>query len=765
VDVSGSAAVSDALTASGISTSVLSSATAILSSATLRDINTPYSAYDLKVQGGQLYVGATALGGGGGAVSAEFVGNSFTATNYLYGTSTITSTFTVGSTIVNPDFDVAVYGNAHTSSIYGDNRKSTLWVAVGNATRPDLGITSAYRSSIRYSWNGSNDWFPAQIGGFCEGQDVAWNGKMWVAVGHVSNASPAGLGNSRSTIQWSLDGSNWSNCLAGGGFNGPAGGWGISWNGRMWIATGQYSINHPRSSIQYSFDGSNFRAIQTATNFLSNNATLGNITFRAEWNGRMWIAGRAGNSGTAAQSNACFSYDGLNWSNLTISTIGGPVASVQWNGRYWLAMGQTSGGTDATNENSVAISSNGFNWVSSVQTTFGAYNSDGAGTISYNQTTHAHRAVWNGQFWVGVGVGPQTGIQISYNGLNWFSSAGSYRGTATAVFDCFQTGTNTTYYIPTTNYNHFGGGRGIAWNGNIYVATGFYDSGNGLPSGAVSSSRQTIQWSLNGINWNPITNNTGFGNGAFGAAGNQNGNAVAWQSNCQTDISFPGQDIITSRTQQTYQSTSQIYSLSSLITFGQTLFVDSSRQTAINTYYSSISTQYLFYVDGSMLTYGAAKQGGAATWTAVSDERVKQDIQDADISACYHAVRGLHVHNYKYKDSYIQKYKLPAKPRYGLYAEEVEQVIPEAVLNTDVLGEQVKMLDMEPVNMLHYGATSYLYSTLKHHTSTIAGGHTYITAAGPLQDISGAFHTSYANRPALLSNLTELYAAHASNYQ
>jgi hypothetical protein len=173
----------------------------------------------------------------------------------------------------------------------------------------------------------------------------------------------------------------------------------------------------------------------------------------------------------------------------------------------------------------------------------------------------------------------------------------------------------------------------------------------------------------------------------------------------------------------------------------------------------------MFYVDGSMLTYGAAKQGGAATWTAVSDERVKQDIVNADISACYYAVRNLHVHNYKYKDDYIQKYKLPSKPRYGLYAEEVEQVIPEAVLNTDVLGEQVKMLDMEPVNMLHYGATTYMYSTIKHHASTIAGGHTYITAAGPLQDISGAFHTSYANQPALLSNLTELFTAHASNYQ
>ncbi len=766
VDISGGAVVSGGLVASGISTSVLSSATAVLSSATLRDINTPYSAYDLKVQGGFLYVGGNSIGGGG--ISANFIGNSFTASNYLYGTSTITSTFTVGSTIVNPDFNVAVYGDAHSSSIKASTISgvSSLWVAVGTASTFSGFNLLGQRGSIKYSWNGSNNWSNANFApGFLVGQDVAWNGRMWVAVGTTSNR-----GSPHSTIQWSLDGSNWSNCRTGGGFNGTAGGWGISWNGRMWIATGHDLINHPKSTIQYSYDGSNFQAINNAVNFLSNDSTYGNVTFRAEWNGRMWIAGRPSNTTAAAQSNACYSYDGLNWSNLTISTIFGPVSSLHWNGRYWLAMG-IAGAASNTNDRSVSISSNGFNWLASINNNFGI-NSAGSFTLG-----HAHRALWNGSFWIGVGLASNTGIQYSYDGLNWIQSAGLNRGSTAfpngAVFDCFQTGTTPErYYLPSLNYDMFGGGRGISWNGSLYIATGYYDFQNpkipGNGDGYMSLTRQTIQYSTDGIVWSPIISDFGFGSAPIaytGGIGVGCGNAVAWQSNCQTDISLPGEDIITSRTQQTYASTIQIYSLSSLVTFGQTLFVDSANQTAINSYYSALSTQYMFFVDGSMLTYGAAKQGGAATWTAVSDERVKQDIVNADISACYYAVRGLHVHNFKYKDDYIQKYKLPSKPRYGLYAEEVEPIIPEAVINTSVLGEPVKMLDMEPVNMLHYGATAYMYSTLKHHTSTIAGGHTYITAAGPLNDISGAFHTSYANRPALLSNLTELYAAHASNYQ
>ena len=86
--------------------------------------------------------------------------------------------------------------------------------------------------------------------------------------------------------------------------------------------------------------------------------------------------------------------------------------------------------------------------------------------------------------------------------------------------------------------------------------------------------------------------------------------------------------------------------MSSLIAFNNTLFVDSTQQTAINTFNSTFSTAYTFYVNGSMLTYGAAKLGGATTWTAISDERVKTNITYADVSKCYYTVRDTHVHAY-----------------------------------------------------------------------------------------------------------------------
>jgi len=758
LDVSGGGLVSGSATAGGISTLAVSTGTMSLRTAQLRDVTVPANTYNLNVSGGFVYVNTTQIGGAGAPLT-DFTGTSFTASNFLNSRSTITSTFTVGSTIVNPDFNVAVYGSAHTSSILGDSvRKSTLWVAVGSGSTMNTNFTLGARASIKYSWNGSNNWSNALSGGFINGQDVAWNGKMWVAVGNVyRNLAPISIGNARSTIQYSLDGSNWNNCLAGGGFSGIAGGLGISWNGKMWIATGHAGPSDFKSTIQYSYDGSNFQAIQSATNFLDGGATYSSITFRAGWNGHIWIAGRS--SAGAAASNACFSFDGLNWSNLTISTIVGPVSHINWNGRYWLAGGSGQGTTPVQTAASIAISSNGFNWISSINSPFGQ------AIAGFNPgRAHCHTTVWVGDKWVAIGVTSNSCMAFSFNGLNW-SNISPTDTNRNFIFDDFQVNDGTSqlnYYLPKASYNYYGGGRGLAWNGRLYVAVGFQDGDTTRTS--------TIRYSTDLITWTSIPSN-GFGFNGLGyggaAGGAYNGNAVAWQSNCQTDISLPGEDIITSRVQQTYQSTAQIYSLSSLITFNQTLFVDSTRQTAINSLFPTLSTHYMLYVDGSMYTNGAAKLGGSASWTAVSDERVKQDIQDADISACYYTVRNLHVHNYKFKDEYITKYKLSSKPRYGLYAEEVEQVIPEAVIDSGVLGENIKMLDMEPVYMMHYGATSYLYSTLQHRTSTIAGGHTYITAAGPVQDIYNRINsnTTYTNIPSLMENLNYISAAHQSNYQ
>jgi hypothetical protein len=513
----------------------------------------------------------------------------------------------------------------------------------------------------------------------------------------------------------------------------------------MWIASGHHqdlTIGATLSTIQWSLDGSNFNSITTGLRFMSTGfgVTGCNATVKCVWNGRYWLGIRQsfGPGGAGFASSIIQSFDGLNWQAYTGPWYAGGM-NLGWNGRYWVGVGHNGGGS-VTNHYSV----NGINWIRATTN----FNPLGSGN------GYARDVKWNGSYWIAVAdsegstCNMNRSIRYSYDGLNW-------NLTVSNQFDPIEGGSVNSLFTQ-NNGGFYTGVKSVIWTGNLWIAVGGANTTTPL---------RTIEYSRDGMVWSNIATGGFLSNGVVDRGV---GVAIACQSNVEYELSLLQSDVITNGIQQTYQSTSQIYSLSSIVSFNQSLFVESSGITGVNAMFSStISTQYTLYVDGSMFTYGAAKLGGTASWTAASDERVKEDIQDADLSACYHVVRNLHVHNYKFKDEYVSKYRLPSKPRYGLYAEEVERVLPEAVIDTDILGENIKMLDMEPVYMTHYGATAYLYSTLKHQTSTIAGGHTYITAAGPLNDISGAIYgnPTYSAIPSLIESLADIYAAHQANYQ
>ena len=128
----------------------------------------------------------------------------------------------------------------------------SLWVCVGQS-HTQLG-------SIAYSKDGSN-WSNIKSGGFLETEyninnnygrssicnSVVYGNNLWVAVGS---------GNSTiNTIQYSKDGSNWSN-INSGGFNRFYSIGDIAYGSNLWVAVGV--ADSLISSIQYSKDGSNW---------------------------------------------------------------------------------------------------------------------------------------------------------------------------------------------------------------------------------------------------------------------------------------------------------------------------------------------------------------------------------------------------------------------------------------------------------------------------------------------------------------------------
>jgi hypothetical protein len=126
-----------------------------------------------------------------------------------------------------------------------------------------------------------------------QGNGVAWNGTMWVAVGSGTNS-----------IAYSYDGITW----IGLGNSIFTSGNGVAWSSSMWIAVGS-GTNH---SIACSYDGIRWTGLGNGTF-----ATQGN---GVAWSGSLWVAVGSGTNSIA------YSYDGMTWFGLNVNNTAVPPA-------------------------------------------------------------------------------------------------------------------------------------------------------------------------------------------------------------------------------------------------------------------------------------------------------------------------------------------------------------------------------------------------------------------------------------------------------
>ena len=192
---------------------------------------------------------------------------------------------------------VSSIGNAVTCSLHG----TSVAVGVGNTRQ----------NSIQYSLDGII-WSSANSGGFDPntqnlsiGNGVATNEIAWVAVGKASS------GEYQSTIQYSIDGSNWS-FVQTGGF--ATTGHGVAYGNGKWVAVGDVVTNgDPKNTIQYSIDGSNWNS--------ANSGGFAYYGYSIAFNGKFWIAGGSTDN---ANENFQYSTDASNWtpsSNLPTNLV------------------------------------------------------------------------------------------------------------------------------------------------------------------------------------------------------------------------------------------------------------------------------------------------------------------------------------------------------------------------------------------------------------------------------------------------------------
>jgi hypothetical protein len=164
----------------------------------------------------------------------------------------------------------------------------SIWVAVGQGTTN----TIAY-SSNGINWTGAtDDSGNSSLSIFTDaGRGVAWNGSIWVAVGD--------------TIAYSSDGISWIP-LTNSVFSDT--GYGVAWNGKLWVAVGEGTTN----TIAYSSDGINWTGATDLSEAAESSLNIfSNAGFGVAWNGLMWIAIGDGGLNTIAYSS-----DGIKWTGL-----------------------------------------------------------------------------------------------------------------------------------------------------------------------------------------------------------------------------------------------------------------------------------------------------------------------------------------------------------------------------------------------------------------------------------------------------------------
>ena len=519
----------------------------------------------------------------------------------------------------------------------------------------------------------------------------------WIAVG----------GGGTNSLAYSADGITWT------GIPGPHTiGNAIAWNGIRWVSVGTGGVY----AIAYSSDGIKWTGIPVSANTFTTSGR------GVAWNGVLWVAVGGGTNSIA------YSPDGINWAGIASSgttnfaTNGSGIA---WNGIRWVAVG--------TGTNSIAYSPDGINWTP-------------IASSSANFVTGGNGIAWNGIRWVAVGAGTNS-IAYSSDGISWIPIASSAANFATAGYGVAWNGIRWVAVGQGTNSIAYSF-DGITWTGIVgpFATSGAAIAWNGVRWVAAGSGTNTLAYSSDGVTWTGVAASAQNNFTTFGVG-------VAWSSNIVPSYTQQTLDILPSQTGGIpffFRSTNQIFLAQSSMVLNATLSVDMMyNRVGVN----NNIPQFSFDVNGnariSSLTIGDTGTGvitstnttfqlavwgvngparvGGTTWTQISDQRMKENIVDADLDKCYADIKAVPLRRFTYTSTFFETVPLPDRNVLGFIAQEVKQLQPKAITVADGFGiSDLNWLNIDQMNMSLYGAVKRMMQTNEELTSSVAGLQTTV---------------------------------------
>jgi hypothetical protein len=275
----------------------------------------------------------------------------------------------------------------------------------------------------------------------------------------------------------------------------------------------------------------------------------------------------------------------------------------------------------------------------------------------------------------------------------------------------FQINENMTRNYTFTTFNNNVGIKTEATNNFALNVNGVFQTSSAIINGNI-----TVSGNIN-VN-NNITGNKVFTNqlevnGTINASGNIVGNAFIYAENfesrqCGTDYLFSRQgakiDGILSAINITTNSANingKFYNNRQLANY---IAIDVNATSGSLNSYSPI---YPLDVIGST-------RNSTGQWLSGSDNRVKNNIIDADLEICYNNIKKLKLKNFQWNDDYTKQNNLKDANVIGFISQEVKPIFPKSIFESNSWGYDDFMdLNCDQIYKSMYGALQYTIEKLE----------------------------------------------------
>ena len=122
-------------------------------------------------------------------------------------------------------------------------------------------------------------------------------------------------------------------------------------------------------------------------------------------------------------------------------------------------------------------------------------------------------------------------------------------------------------------------------------------------------------------------------------------------------------------------------------------------------------------IDYQLQVNGIAAKPSTTTWIVTSDERLKENIVNADLDICYNTIKNLRLAQYKLKD-FVE---VDSPVKLGWIAQEVEDYIPKAVTKTDKYGiKDCRGLNSDQIIAMMYGTVQKLFDEYERESNELS---------------------------------------------